>query len=189
MGGVLCRPPSGYRCRDQSRRHGVSDPGARAANGPAPVRRGRSRHGCQCLCRSSEASAWTRNRRESGTCSRTERSADLPDNPVPLLREILVTKSRRFRARSHDRSGVRGEHDRCTLPATHQSKELHLVGCDDHHACDAGSVLGIVQGSSLRSARACARPAGLDDACAQIGLGNYAMVGGVMTGSWTDLGR
>ena len=132
---------------------------------------------------------WTRNRRESGTCSRTERSADLPDNPVPLLREILVTKSRRFRARSHDRSGVRGEHDRCTLPATHQSKELHLVGCDDHHACDAGSVLGIVQGSSLRSARACARPAGLDDACAQIGLGNYAMVGGVMTGSWTDLAR
>ena len=30
--------------RDQSRKHGVSDPGARAANGPAPVRRGRSRH-------------------------------------------------------------------------------------------------------------------------------------------------
>jgi hypothetical protein len=30
---------------------------------------------------------------------------------------------------------------------------------------------------------------GLDDACAQIGLGNYAMVGGVMTDSWTDLGR
>jgi hypothetical protein len=50
-------------------------------------------------------------------------------------------------------------------------------------------VLGIVQGSSLRSARAYARPAGLDDACAQIGFGNYAMVAGVMTLSWTDLGR
>jgi len=50
-------------------------------------------------------------------------------------------------------------------------------------------VLGTVQGSSLRSARACARPAGLDDACAQIGLGHYVMVGGVMTLSWTDLDR
>jgi hypothetical protein len=29
-------------------------------------------------------------------------------------------------------------------------------------------VLGTVQGAALRSARACARPAGLDDACAQI---------------------
>jgi hypothetical protein len=53
---------------------------------------------------------------------------------------------------------------------THQSNELDLVGVADHHAFDAGSVLGIVQGSSLRSARAYARPAGLDDACAQIGL-------------------
>ena len=31
--------------------HGVSDPGARAGNGPARVRRGRSRHGCLCRCR------------------------------------------------------------------------------------------------------------------------------------------
>jgi hypothetical protein len=120
---------------------------------------------------------------------RAEQSADLPDNPGALVREIVVAKSHWFRARSRDRSGVRGEHDLCTLPATHQSKELHLVRCADHHAFDAGSVLGIVQGSSLRSARANARPAGLDDACAQIGFGNYAMVGGVMTGSWTDLGR
>jgi hypothetical protein len=72
---------------------------------------------------------------------------------------------------------------------THQSNELHLVGCADHHALDAGSVLGTVQDSSLRSARACARPAGLDDACAQIGLGHYVMAGGVMTLSWTDLDR
>jgi hypothetical protein len=51
---------------------------------------------------------------------------------------------------------------------THQSNELHLVGCADHHVVDARSVLGTVQGASLRSARASARPAGLDDACAQI---------------------
>jgi hypothetical protein len=60
---------------------------------------------------------------------------------------------------------------------THQSDEPHLVGGADHHAFDAGSVLGIVQGSSLRSARAYARPQGLDEACAQIDLGNYVMVG------------
>lgn len=40
--------------------------------------------------------------------------------------------------------------------------------CADHHTFDAGSVLGTVQGSSLRDDRACARPAGLDSACAQI---------------------
>jgi hypothetical protein len=33
---------------------------------------------------------------------------------------------------------------------------------------DVRSVLGSVQGSSLRSARACARPSGLDAACAQL---------------------
>jgi hypothetical protein len=76
-----------------------------------------------------------------------------------------------------------------TVEGTHQNNELRLVERADHHAFDAGSVLGIVQGSSLRSARAYARPAGLDDACAQICFGNYAMVGGVMTLSWTDLDR
>lgn len=189
-GGGLCRPLTRYRCRDQSRRHGVSDPAARAANGPARVRRGRSRHGWRCLCRSCERlCSVLGNRRESGTHSRAEPSVDLPDNPVPLVREILVTKSHSFRARSRDRSGVRREHDRCTLVGTHQNNEVHLIGGADHHAFNAGSVLGIVQGSSLRSARAYARPSGLDDACAQIGLGDYVMVGGVMTRSWTDLGR
>ena len=48
MGGALCRPSRRHRCRDQSRKHGVSDPGARAGNGRARVRRGRSRHGCRC---------------------------------------------------------------------------------------------------------------------------------------------
>ena len=38
----------------------------------------------------------------------------------------------------------------------------------DHHAIDARSVLGTVQGSPLRSDRAHARPSGLDGACAQI---------------------
>jgi hypothetical protein len=87
-----------------------------------------------------------------------------------LVRQILVTKSHSFRARSRDPPGVRRDHDRHTLVGTHQSNRLDLVGVADHHAFDAGSVLGIVQGSSLRSARAYARPAGLDDASAQIGF-------------------
>jgi hypothetical protein len=37
-----------------------------------------------------------------------------------------------------------------------------------HHDNDAASVLGTVQGAALRSARACARPSGLDGACAQM---------------------
>ena len=56
---------------------------------------------------------------------------------------------------------VNGQDQPEISPASHH----HLA---DHHALDAGSVLGTVQGSSLRSARACARPSGLDGACAQI---------------------
>ena len=37
-----------------------------------------------------------------------------------------------------------------------------------HHGGDAASVLGTVQGAALRYARAYARPAGLDGACAQM---------------------
>ena len=37
--------------------HGVSDPAARARCGPAPVRRGRSRHGCLCRFRVWEAAS------------------------------------------------------------------------------------------------------------------------------------
>jgi hypothetical protein len=39
-----------------------------------------------------------------------------------------------------------------------------------HHDDDAASVLGTVQGAALRSARASARPSGLDGACAQMML-------------------
>jgi len=45
---------------------------------------------------------------------------------------------------------------------------LLLVGRHGHHESDAASVLGTVQGAALRSARAYARPSGLDGACAQM---------------------
>jgi hypothetical protein len=48
MGGALCRPLQAPVRRSGAGNYGVSDPGARAGNGPAPVRRGRSRHGCRC---------------------------------------------------------------------------------------------------------------------------------------------
>ena len=40
-----------------------------------------------------------RNRRESGPHVRAERNADLPDNVVPLVREILVPELHSFRTR------------------------------------------------------------------------------------------
>jgi hypothetical protein len=42
------------------------------------------------------------------------------------------------------------------------------VNAAGHHDAAAASVLGTVQGAALRSARACARPSGLDGACAQM---------------------
>jgi hypothetical protein len=42
-------------------------------------------------------------------------------------------------------------------------------------------VLGTVQGSPLRFVRACARPSGLDGACAQPDLGYCVMAGSLMT--------
>ena len=53
----------------------------------------------------------------------------------------------------------------CGVEGDHIWRDVNAV---DHHANDAASVLGTVQGSALRSARACARPTGLDGACAQM---------------------
>ena len=50
----------------------------------------------------------------------------------------------------------------------HIWRRVNAVG---HHDNNAASVLGTVQGATLRSARACARPSGLDGACAQMILG------------------
>jgi hypothetical protein len=73
-----------------------SDPAARARLGPAPVRRGRSRHGChRRFTLSSTACSAAR----SATCflqrTRSIARSDLRDNPVPFVREVsLVNRSR-----------------------------------------------------------------------------------------------
>jgi hypothetical protein len=57
---------------------------------------------------------------------------------------------------------------RCRLAAVEvitSGRDVNAVG---HHDDDAASVLGTVQGAALRSARAYARPSGLDGACAQM---------------------
>ncbi len=99
------------------------------------------------------------------------------------LRNLHAFSGRR---RGH---GVRGVHDRCTPWSAHRSDDLDHVGCADHHMLDAGSVLGTVQGSSLRSARAARGLRALTVPARRSRLGHYVMAGGVMTLSWTDLDR
>jgi hypothetical protein len=53
----------------------------------------------------------------------------------------------------------------CGRRGDHIWRDVNAVG---HHDDDAASVLGTVQGAALRSARAYARPSGLDGACAQM---------------------
>ena len=65
MGGALCRPLQGADVAIRAGNHGVSDPGARARNGPAPVRRGRSRHGCGAFVGVRRAVPASRERRVS----------------------------------------------------------------------------------------------------------------------------
>jgi hypothetical protein len=50
----------------------------------------------------------------------------------------------------------------------HGNHTLNHTGRNGHHGDDAASVLGTVQGAALRSARAYARPSGLDGACVQM---------------------
>jgi len=54
------------------------------------------------------------------------------------------------------------------LPPSLGDQIWHRVNAVGHHESDAASVLGTVQGAALRSARAYARPLGLDGACAQM---------------------
>jgi hypothetical protein len=80
---------------------------------------------------------------------------------------------------------------RCSRSSDRASSSVDKLRCEmtaGHHGIHARSVLGAVQGSSLRSARACARPAGLDGACAQIGLSSCAMAGKSLLGERDGLG-
>jgi hypothetical protein len=149
------------RRRDHSRKHGVSDPSTRAGNRPAPVRRGRSRHGCRwssslsMKARVASTLRWLERKIQDRSQSTSSGQSDSGScTKVESLENTSCVHTRQLN-RMHVRVAIVSSFDVCDA-------------CADHHAFDAGSVLGTVQGSSLRDDRACARPAGLDSACAQI---------------------
>ncbi len=164
-------------CRDQGGNHGVSDPGARAQGGPARVRRGRSRHGCRCQSRCPVKVLSTAARavivRQMWRLIVTH---FCPDDLTPFVQEIRITEGHSFQADDATECGTCARRNRGPLRRALRGNEHDCDGGADHQAFDARSVLGTVQGSPLRSARAGARPSGLDGACAQTADGSYVMV-------------
>ncbi len=122
--------------------------------------------------------------RESDTaCSAAGSAACLPHRTRSIATQIFRTirscssgkcwpPTARVRARFRGHlcpgnGGARGLHSMstCGRRGDHIWRDVNAVG---HHDDDAASVLGTVQGAALRSARAYARPSGLDGACAQM---------------------
>ena len=97
---------------------------------------------------------------------------DFPDNLVPFVRRMWAAN--RSRSRALPGSSVleivalSAAHSRCWLAELRGSSHVESDRRVGHHGDDAASVLGTVQGAALRCARACARPSGLDGACAQM---------------------
>ena len=157
MGGVLCRPLRRHRCRDQSRKPWRERPRCARWKWPRACPEGSLTPWLSVSCVGRvgrpRAAGRSRSRRETGPHVRAERNSDL---------------FRTIRSRSCGKSWSRTALVRCPLRSAKRVNNRGHVGYVGHHAIDARSVLGTVQGSSLRSARAYARPAGLDGACAQI---------------------
>ena len=98
--------------------------------------------------------------------------SDLPDDPVPFVRKMLPHNRSRSRVLAGQLlSWKRGACAYAFDVACDRREVMGIwrhVDAVGHHDDDAASVLGTVQGAALRSARACARPSGLDGACAQM---------------------
>ncbi len=97
--------------------------------------------------------------------------SDLPDDPALFVRKNvgrkLVALARACRASCCPRNGgSRALHSMSV--SDRRDRIRRYVNATGHHDDDAASVLGTVQGAALRSARAYARPSGLDRACAQM---------------------
>jgi hypothetical protein len=187
-------PIAGTRAAIRAGNHGVGGPRARGGNGPPRVRGVAG--GSHTPWRSVSVSV------SVNRAAPVHKGGDLCRGCVAQIGATLSGRSGPVRAGDPDHQHALVPRAmtrlirRCaelTIVArfwgTHQSNELDVVGCADHHGVDARSVLGTVQGSSLRSARASARPAGLDGACAQIMSWPLRDGRGVMTLSWTDLDR
>jgi hypothetical protein len=87
MGGALCRPLQGPMPRSAQGDHGVSDPGARASNGPAPVRRVAHAIAVGVDVAVDEALFGVQSRGDLWERCVTDGDAFRPDNLVPFVRK------------------------------------------------------------------------------------------------------
>ena len=69
----------------------MSDPGARVESGPAPVRRGRSRHGCHYRCRVRDRTCGAETRVVFVHRKRADRVHISPDDLVWNFREMFAS--------------------------------------------------------------------------------------------------
>ena len=171
MGGALCRPLHRRRCRDQSRKPWRERP--RCARWKWPR-----------ACPEGSLTPWL-SVSVSVPMSALPLSTDGGELWPQMWRSIVAHFVRtiwsRWCGKSWSPSASRSARNDATdtvacararswhaLRRAMQSRRSGPRRCAGHHALDARSVLGTVQGSSLRSARARARPSGLDGACAQL---------------------
>jgi len=105
---------------------------------------------------------------------RAERSADLPDNLVPLVREIVVPERRSFVAHLEARhvSTIMATLD--ALAITQLIFDLCSAPCKVRRFAPPAHARGL-RVLTVPARRSC--------------LGHYVMAGGVMALSWTDLDR
>ena len=96
-GGALCRPLSSVPVAVRGGNHGVSDPAARARRGPAPVRRGRSRHGRLSLQVVVHSMFGGEKRRLSSASNALDCDSDRPEDPVRFVRTMLPANWSRSR--------------------------------------------------------------------------------------------
>ena len=111
-------------------------------------------------------------RRRAAWDMRVDVVVGFQDDRAHNARKILVRNCASFwlhcRLRSSGRVGPLVEHVSGPREVTLCDRKRDGAHDAGHHAVDARAVLGSVQGSSLRFDRACARPSGLDAACAQL---------------------
>jgi hypothetical protein len=151
----------------------VSDPAARARRGPAPVRWGRSRHGCHCGVRLSHISMFGGEKRRVFVASNAlDCDSDLPEDPVPFVRKMLPQNE----SRSREIAGLLlswkvaacGRCLRCRVAAVVRRSHLpsHQRRRPSRRRCCICARHRVRRYASLRPR--CARPSGLDGACAQM---------------------
>jgi hypothetical protein len=171
MGGDLCRPlqvPLSVLGRKPWRER----PRCRHRKWPCHrPSQGRSRHGRPFPCQCPNFTVGAAEEPQPGTLMRALVRAKFPGQLCRRTRMLQSTDRASFQrcllARSSGQS---------SSPARHGQDSMSVTACQrtrarsvplGHHSFDARSVLGGVQGSSLRFDRAHARPSGLDAAFAQ----------------------